>query len=111
MIDISGPKVLIPTVLFAALVPGFVLPMKATLSLVGICAVSLSLLYFVIAKYIIKVTLTKADLIVPAVLFALLCPGFLLTLPKSNFQIAMGVHTLIFAIAFATLRTLFPQYY
>ena len=111
MIDVSGPKVLIPTVLFAALVPGFVLPMKSTLTLVGICAVSLSLLYFVIAKYIVKVTLTKADLVVPAVLFALLCPGFLFTIPKENFGIAVGVHTLAFGIAFATLRTLFPQYY
>lgn len=111
MIDISGPKVLVPTLLFAALVPRFILPMKASLTVVGICAVTLSLAYFVIAKYIVKVTLTKADLVVPAVLFALLCPGFLFTFPKDSFPIAMGVHTLGFALAFASLRTLFPQYY
>jgi hypothetical protein len=43
---------------------------KFTVTLVH--AAVLSLLYFIIAKYVLKVNLTTADLIVPAVLFVLL---------------------------------------
>lgn len=124
MIDITGPKVLIPTVLFALLSPGLVLALPAgqprTVQLL-LHALVLTLVYWVVAKFIVKVNLTKADLIVPAVLFVLLTPGVLLTLPPgSSGKVWMSgeygpvptlVHAVVFAIVFATMRKTFPKYY
>lgn len=124
-IDITGQKVLIPAILFAVLSPGILLSLpsrqfmsgKTNFTSVLIHAVVLSLLYFVIAKYVVKVTLTKADLMVPAVLFVLLSPGMLVTIPPGSFRsgvtgpLPVAVHTFVFAVLFATLRTTFPQYY
>ena len=59
-----------------------------------------------------EVALTTTDLIVPALLFVLLTPGVLLALPGgAGMGVQVGVHTLVFAIVFATLRSFFPQYY
>ena len=83
-------------------------------------ALVLSLVYWAIAKFVLKISLTKADLFVPAVLFVLLTPGLLLTIPPGSgglftsgqtSSVAVGAHTLVFAIVFATLRSTFPQYY
>ncbi len=124
MIDITGPKVLIPTVLFALLSPGLILALPAgqprTVQLL-LHALVLTLVYWVVAKFIVKVNLTKADLIVPAVLFVLLTPGVLLTLPAGPSgrvwmsgeygPVSTLVHAVVFAIVFATLRKTFPKYY
>jgi hypothetical protein len=115
MIDITGPKVLVPTLLFAVLSPGFLLSLppgagKFTVTLVH--AAVLSLLYFIIAKYVLKVNLTAADLIVPAVLFVLLSPGVLVTLmPSAGTFMPVALHAVIFAVVFAFLRGQFPEYY
>lgn len=115
MLDITGPKVLVPTLLFAVLSPGFLLSLppgatKFTVTLVH--AAVLSLLYFVIAKYVLKISLTTADLIVPAVLFVLLTPGFLVTLvPSTGKLLPVALHALVFAVLFAFLRGQFPEYY
>ena len=61
-----------------------------------------------------------ADLIVPAVLFIALTPGVLLTIPPKSgglflsgqtSPMAVGAHTLVFAILFAYLRSAFPRAY
>jgi hypothetical protein len=123
MIDITGPKVLAPALLFAVLSPGMLLALPAGSGLfvqTVTHAVVLAILYWAIAKFLLKVSLTSADLVMPAVLFVLLTPGVLLTIPPGSMGVfrsgqsgplPVGVHTLVFAIAFATLRSVFPQYY
>lgn len=116
--DITGPKVLTPAILFALLSPGLLL--RVGPSPVIVHALVLSLVYYLIATFVLKVTLRPADLIVPAVLFILLTPGVLLTLPpgsKGVFMsgqtnlLAVGVHTLVFALLFSFLRKNFANYY
>ena len=128
MIDITGQKVLVPALLFAALSPGLILSLpslkiasgQTSFMSVLIHAVVLGLLYYLIARFILKVSFTKADLIVPAVLFVLLSPGMLLTIPPGvggvfrsgmTGRLPVVVHTFVFAVVFATLRTVFPKYY
>ena len=123
MFDVTGPKVLIPAVLFAVLSPGMLLalPSGAGLLVQAVFhALVLSLVYWAIAKFVLKISLTKADLFVPAVLFVLLTPGLVLTIPPSNgglfvsgqtSPLAVGAHTLVFAMLFAFLRGQYPQYY
>ena len=122
MIDITGPKVLVPTLLFAALSPGLLLaiPNGAGLLVQALVhALVLTVVYWAIAKFVLKVTLTQADLVMPALLFVLLTPGLVLTLPpkgalffsgKSS-PAAVGVHTLVFALVFAFMRKRFSAYY
>jgi hypothetical protein len=123
MIDITSPKVLVPTILFALLSPGLLLglpPGSGLLIQVLFHAMILSLLSWVIINFVFKFTLTPADLIVPALLFVLLTPGVLLTLPPDGGPIFLSghtgivpimVHTVVFSILFASLRGVFPQYY
>ena len=133
MIDVTGPKVLIPTVLFALLSPGLILQLPdKTPGEVGWfnsdntskMSVLFHMLVFIIVYSLIgkamNIVLTKTDLIVTAFLFALLSPGMLLTLPPgvggvfSSGQTGVGpilVHSLVFAIVFALIRRQFPQYY
>ena len=124
MIDITGPKVLIPALLFAVLSPRMLLAIPASRGLF-VQAVThafvLVILYWLIAKFVVKVTLTKADLFVPAMLFVLLTPGLVVTIPPpqsaglffsgQTSTVAVGAHTLVFAILFALLRGVFPSYY
>ena len=123
MIDITAPKVLVPTILFALLSPGLVLslpPNSGLLIQVMFHALVLSLLSWVIIKFVFKFTLTVADLIVPAILFILLTPGVILTLPPNGGPVFFSgrtgvvqvlVHTVVFTITFASLRGIFPQFY
>jgi hypothetical protein len=114
-IDITGPKVLTPAILFALLSPGLLVSLP-----LPIAAVLLAIVYFVIARFVLQVTLKPTDLIVPAVLFLLLTPGVLLTIPPGSRGVfmsgqtsvaAIAVHALVFALVFSTLRGQFPQYY
>lgn len=123
MIDVTGPKVLVPALLFAVLSPGLLLALPqgaAPIVQTAFHALVLSFVYWAIAKFVLKLSLTTADLIVPALLFVMLTPGVLLTLPPKNGGIwmsgqtspmAVGAHTLVFALVFALLRGQFPQYY
>lgn len=123
MFDVTGPKVLLPAVLFAVLSPGMLLalPSGAGLLVQAVFhALVLSLVYWAIAKFVLKISLTTADLFVPAMLFVLLTPGLLLTIPPKNgglllsgqsSAMAVGAHTLVFALLFAFLRGQYPQYY
>ena len=127
MIDVTGPKVLIPTALFVALSPGLLLQLPGKKIQSGLTSKTSVLfhmfvfivLYSIIAR-LLKLVLTPTDLIVTALLFALLSPGMLLTLPPgSNGVFASGqtgvapvfVHALVFALLFAFLRKQFPQVY
>ena len=106
MIDVTSPKVLAPAALFAAL--------QLVPSPLGTLprALLVSLALFIVYKYALKRTFTAADLVVPAVLFVLLTPGLLVFLPPGGtvFE-ATAVHTIVFAVLFAILRTLFEKYY
>ena len=109
-------KLLIPAGLFFALSPGFFTGMKTSVPDVTLNALILVALYWAIAR-VLGLTLTKADLIVPAVLFVLLSPGILLTLPPGTFMSretstnAIVVHAIVFTVVFATLRKVFPKVY
>jgi len=117
--DITGPKVLTPAILFALLSPGLLL--RVGPSPVIVHALVLSLVYYLIARLVLKISLRPADLIVPALLFVALTPGVLLTIPPGSrgvFRnggqsslIAVGVHTLVFALAFSFMRKSFAKYY
>ena len=110
-IDITGPKVLTPAILFALLSPGLVLALpslklfpgcQCTLKTVFIHAIVLSLVYYFLAR------------------FVLLTPGVLLTLPPGSRGVfmsgqsspaAVAVHTLVYALVFSFMRGQFAQYY
>lgn len=61
-----------------------------------------------------------ANIVVPVILFILLSPGVLLTLPpmsKGVFmsgqtsRMAVVVHAVVFAVVYSYLRATFPMYY
>ena len=128
-IDITGPKVLTPAILFALLSPGIILSLpslrlfpgaSSNVQAVLLHAVVLALVYYFLARFVLKISLRPADLFVPAVLFVLLSPGMLLTIPPGSRGVfmsrqssvtAVGVHTLVFALVFSFLRGQFPNYY
>jgi hypothetical protein len=123
MIDITGPKVLVPSMLFALLSPGLLLglpPSSGLLTQALFHALILAILSWVIIKFVFKFTLTPADLVVPALLFILLTPGVLLTIPPSTEGVLLSgqtgivpviVHAVIFSILYASLRGIFPRFY
>jgi hypothetical protein len=61
-----------------------------------------------------------ADVLVPVILFVLLSPGLLLTIPPLKRGLFMSgqtcitavfVHALVFALVYSGLRNTFPEYY
>ena len=134
MLDITSPYVSVPAALFAILSPGLFLQlpdrlpfktagafssMKTSQVSVFTHACVLVLVYQLLAGEI-GLVLTKTDLIVVGTLFLLLSPGMLLTLPPGSNGIflsgqtslmSISLHTIVFALVFAFLRTSFPQYY
>jgi hypothetical protein len=121
---VTSSKVLIPTALFGILSPGVLLNLptkefmsgKTSKNAVLIHAAVFAGLYRLIAMQM-GLVLVPADLIVPSVLFILLSPGMLLTLPSKDFMsgktnlTAVLIHMVVFAVLFAFLRKSFPQYY
>ena len=115
MMDFTSPKILVPAALFAILSPGVLLSlpsmkfasMESSRTSILIHALVLGILYWVIVKSgLFRTTLTRADIIVPALLFALLSP------PVSRTTYGyVGLSTLLFIIVFTLLRSKFPQYY
>lgn len=124
-IDITSPKVYTPALLFAILNSGLVMFMKKNGSNVlggalVMNALIFALLYYAIVKFLLKRSLTRADILVPLVLFILLTPGVLLTIPPGSQGLFMSgqtstpavlVHALVFAVVFALLRKQFASYY
>ncbi len=126
MMDLQNPKILVPAILFALLSPGMLLSLpslnfasgKTNITAVIIHALVLVLAYWGLSKAgVVKSDLKKADLLVPALLFILLSPGVLLTIPPGSFMSgttsvpAVAVHTVVFVLLFALLRKQFPQVY
>jgi hypothetical protein len=123
--DLTSKKVLVPALLFALLSPGLILSLPSmklfsgttSCASVFIHALVLILALWVASKSKMMGTTTQADLLVPAFLFILLSPGMLVTIPPGSImsgltsKAAVGVHTVVFAILFALLRSQFPQYY
>ena len=112
-------KIIIPYVLFQVLSPGVFTAMKTSVQDVMLNALIFIAAYWAIAR-VLGLTLTKADLIVPTVLFILLSPGLLLTIPPGSGGLfrsgqtslsAVISHALVFALVFALLRRQFPMVY
>ena len=109
-------KIIIPYVLFHVLSPGVFTTMKTSVGDVMINALIFIASYWAIAR-VMGLTLTKADLIIPTVLFILLSPGLLVTIPPGAFRsgqtstTAILVHAIVFATIFGLLRKIFPKVY
>ena len=124
-IDITSPKVITPALLFAALNSGlFMFMQKNGQNVFGsvllVNAVIFAIVYYAIMKFLLKKSLTRADILVPLVLFIALTPGVLLTIPPGSKGLFMSgqtspasvaVHTLVFAVVFGLLRKQYSQYY
>jgi hypothetical protein len=113
--DLTNERLLVPTALFILLSPGLILSLpslkiasmdtNATASVVH--SLVFVLLYWGLSKLnVISADLTKADLIVPAVLFLALN-----VMMKTTSPMQIGVRALIFFVVFALLRQVFPKYY
>jgi hypothetical protein len=106
MIDITGQKVLVPTILFA------LLSLPQTQYDVYVNALFLGLLYFGVTKSIIKMTFRRSDFVTVTLLYILLTPGHLFSIPiDSGPYIPVLIHSFLFAILFAFVRSMLPQYY
>ena len=112
-------KIVIPFILFQILSPGVFTTMKTSVQDILINALLFVGIYWSISR-VIGITLTKADLIVPAILFILLSPGLLLTLPPGSGGVFMSrqtsvtaiiVHAVVFTAVFSGLRKVFPKFY
>lgn len=128
MIDITSEKIAVPAALFALLSPGIIVQLPETTKFntlqtsfksVAFHALVFMLVYHFVAKSM-GLVLSKNDLIVPGILFVLLSPGMLLTLPQGSKGMYFSgqtsllsslMHALVFAIVFALLRKQFPSYY
>ena len=124
MSGVTSSKVAIPAALFAVLSPGVLLQLPKTKLMSGqtsrqsvfIHAAVFALVYKLIAKSM-GLVLVPNDIIIPVILFIILSPGMLLTLPTTEFMsgktniLAVLIHMLVFAFLFAFLRKTFPQYY
>jgi hypothetical protein len=127
--DITSSKISVPTVLFLALSPGLLLTTdgkslkirngRTSQTAILFHALVFFLLYSLIAKGM-GIVLTKADLVVTTLLFLLLSPGLLLTIPAGTGGLfrsgqtsiyASVTHAAVFAVVFAVLRRQFPSYY
>ena len=82
LIDITGKKVSIPTSLFLLLSPGLMSGRTSRHEV--LMRALIALILYKLVSYPSKITLTKADLIVPTILFILLSPGMLLTIPPGS---------------------------
>ena len=112
-------KLIVPCLLFMVLSPGVFTTMKTSVQDVLLNALIFIAAYWAIAR-VLGVALTKTDLIVPAILFVLLSPGLVLTIPPSaggvfmsseTSIISVAIHAVIFATAFSFMRTKFSKVY
>ncbi len=119
MLDVTSPKLIVPTALFILLSPGFLLSLPSTniasmttsSMSVFIHALVLILVYWSLAKTkVLPVSLTKADLLVPATLFILLSPTILPIFKKTGLNEIL-ISAVLFFLVFGSIRKVFPQYY
>lgn len=124
-LDITSPKVFTPALLFAVLSSGMVFFMQKNGanqfgSVLLVNALIFALIYYAVMKFLLRKELTRADILVPLLLFVVLTPGVLLTIPPGSKGLfmsgqtstaAVAVHTLVYAVLFAFLRAQFPKAY
>ncbi len=118
MIDITGPKVILPATLFVLLNPGVFLELPTSTFMSGhssrmsvmFHALVFIILYSLVARAL-NLVLTKTDLIVTAALFTLLSPGVLVRIPDRSGLTPVLVHALVYSVVFALIRKQFPQFY
>ncbi len=124
-LDITSPKVFTPALLFAVLSSGMVFFMQKNGanqfgSVLLVNALIFALIYYAVMKFLLRKELTRADILVPLLLFVVLTPGVLLTIPPGSKGLfmsgqtstpAVAVHTLVYAVLFAFLRSQFPKAY
>lgn len=56
--------------------------------------------------------MVDANVLVPVVLFVLLSPGVLLSLPPGQSHLVQVLtHAVVFGVVYTVLRSVFPQYY
>jgi hypothetical protein len=59
-----------------------------------------------------NIQMVDANVIVPVVLFILLSPGVILSLPPGSGRLVqVATHAVVFGIVYTILRSVFPQYY
>lgn len=80
---------------------------------IGNESVCTSALAFVLTIfYVLRQTKMDGNVIVPVILFILLTPGLLLSIPAgSSLVVKTLVHAVVFGIVYSILRSVFPQYY
>lgn len=106
--DITGMKVLPPVIIFTLFSFGLLSEQSVPVRMLAM-TIALTAIY----KFILRLTYTPADIVVPAVLFALLSPGRFFTLPGTSVTSPAVIisHSIVYAFAFASLRGFFPQFY
>jgi hypothetical protein len=125
-LDIRSPKVFTPAILFAVIASGTLVALHLSNSHsfskgLVVNALIFSILYYIIIHFFTNIkSMTTADIIMPLLLFILLMPGVVLTIPPESRGIlfsgqtstnAVMVHTVIYAILYAFIRSSFPSYY
>lgn len=134
MFNLASPKVIMPSALFALLSPGLLLQLpdkvpfrNANAFMSGktsrMSVLFHALVFLIVYKMIANfrgIVLKPADLMVPTILFVILSPGVLLSIPPGPGGVMMSgetgitqiiVHAIVFAIVFAFLRSTFPKVY
>lgn len=113
--DLTNERLLVPTALFILLSPGLILSlpslniasMNTSATSSTIHALVFVLLYWGLTKVnLVKTELTKADLIVPALLFL-----GLNVMMKTTSPTQIGIRALIFFVVFAIIRQVFAKHY
>jgi len=125
-LDIRSPKVFTPALLFAIIASGSLMFLHLTNSHVMskgliINALIFAIAYYVIIRFMTNIkSMTTADILVPLLLFIILMPGVILTLPPGSKGVFFSgqsstnsviVHSIVYAIVYAFIRGSFPSYY
>ena len=99
LLDLAAPKVAVPATLFMI--------SQASEQMHGVSCLAVPILSWIIIKYVLKLNVTRADIIVPGILTIMI---ELVHLPfeKPTAIVTKGV---IFLIVFSYIRILFPAYY
>jgi hypothetical protein len=97
--DLTGQKVLYPALLFAALKTFTKLDPVMGSFVFGIA-------YYIVLKFVARLTFKPADIVIPTALFWAMTPGVFFKLEPTT-----AIHSMIFAIVFAFLRAVFPFVY
>jgi hypothetical protein len=59
-----------------------------------------------------NIQMVNANVIVPVILFVLLSPGVILSLPPGASRFVQVItHAIVFGVVYTILRSVFPQYY